>query len=154
MATNSDLTPVQNAGSTGNPQTVEGAVGTTDPSTFQQSAGVDSLDQNHSISVVQTGRPVSARSTQGNSSGLMWVFIIISSVLLIVTAIAVFKWVMKRQEPIKDTILKENNNQKIVKKVKTTKTTKTVKAEPQNVKPTVAIPRGKKKLPRSKRNKR
>lgn len=151
MTSNSDLTPSQNAGTTGNPQSVDGAVGSTDPSTFQQSAGVDSLDQNHPISVVQTGTPVSARTLPGDSSGLMGVYIIGSLILLILIAGAVFKWVMKRPEPVNDKPLKDKKNEKVVKKAKTSKI---VKVEPQKVKPAAAIPRGKKKLSRSKRNKK
>ena len=145
MTSNSDLTPSQNAGTTENPQNVDGSVGASKGSSFQQSAGVDSLDQNRPISVVQTGKPVNGTVLHGSSLALMWVFIVVASVLLVLIASSVFKWVMKRPEPIKEKAAKELAAEKITKS--------DTKMVANAVRPTVVRPQGKKKLPRSKRNK-
>jgi len=131
MATNSDLTPSQNAGSTGNPQTVDGNVGSTDSGTFQQSAGLETLSQNRPISVEQTGTPLKGNVAQDGSAILMWVFIVVASVLLIMIASSVYKWAMKRP--------------KFVEKEKVVSKAPSVKAK---------RPQGKKKLSRSKRSKK
>lgn len=129
---NSDLTPSQSADATGNPQAVDGSVGAPDAGSFQRSAGIDSLNQNRPLSVAQTGQPIVATPVKGSSLALMWVFIVVSSVVLIMIASAVFKWVMKRPEPKKE---------------------KAVKPAAKAPKVEVIRPRGKKKQSRSKRHK-
>ena len=102
MISNSDLTPSQNTNSTTNPQSVDGSLVPNDSSSSQQSAGIDTLSQNHPISVVQTGQPVGKDAAQSNTAAAMWVFVIVSSVVLVMIASSVFKWVMKRPDPAQE----------------------------------------------------
>jgi hypothetical protein len=134
---NSDLTPVQSAGTTGNPQSVNGSPTASDSSAFQQSAGVDALTQkNKSLSVERTGKPISGSAVSAGSAVLMWVFIIVASIVLIMIASSVFKWIMKRPEPVKEKSEKPK-----------------AKAEFNAPPITVIRPKSKKKQPRSKRKK-
>ncbi|MDB5182664.1 MAG: hypothetical protein JWO47_448 [Candidatus Saccharibacteria bacterium] len=152
MTTDSELTPVQNADGTSNPQSANGDVNGSNSGSFQQSAGTDSLTQSHPISVVQTGQPIKQSSIHGGSLALMWVFIVVASLVLIMIASSVFKWVMKRPEPVEE---KAEKAGKPAKAEKEEKTDKTDKAAPVTMpKVTVVRPQGKKKVPRSKRGKK
>lgn len=142
MASNSDLTPVQSAGTTGNPQN-EGA---SDSASFQQSAGVDTLSENRPLSVAQTGNTVKGPVTHSGSLMLMWIFVVVATIVLVMIARLVFKWVMKRPDPVIDT------NQVSKKADKTKKATKTDTVVSAPI--PIVRPQSKKKLPRSKRNKK
>jgi len=142
MATNADLIPNQNAGTTSNPQAVDTSVGASDSNSFQNSAGIETLNQNRPLSVAQTGKPVESSTASSNNTALMWVFVVVASVVLVMIATSVFKWVMKRPEPVKP----EKAAKAEAKPASSSKTT-----EAKAVK--VVRPKGKKKQPRSKRHK-
>ncbi|CAN5411328.1 hypothetical protein BH10PAT3_BH10PAT3_5310 [soil metagenome] len=135
---NSDLFPAQNAGSTDNPQAAQNTPEVNDASQFQKSAGTDVLSENHPVEVAKTGRPVSGQKAAGMSASVI-LFIIVSSIVLLMVASSVFRWVMKRPEPVKADKTKENLKDK-------------PEAEPKRP-IEVVRPQGKKKLSRSKRNK-
>jgi hypothetical protein len=137
-----ELTPSQSAGTTGNPQSETGNVGASDARSFQQSAGADVLRESRPLSVEQTGKPLNGKSVSTGSVALMWVFIVVASIVLILIASSVFKWIMKRPEvgeakpdaPTKPEVLE-------------------VKAATKIAKPTAKRAIGKKKQSRSKRKK-
>jgi len=130
MSSNSDLIPNQNDISTTNPQSAGGSLLPNQTSSFQQSAGTDSLSQNHQISVVQTGQAVK-ETAPNNTTTLMWVFVVVASIVLIMITSSVFKWVMKRpdsEKPKEESKVKQAETKALNRK-------------------------SKKKLPRSKRHK-
>jgi hypothetical protein len=145
MTSDSQLTPVQSADGTSNPQSVNGNIEGNNSGSFQQAAGADSLSKSRPISVVQTGQPIKGSTIHGGSLVLMWVFIVVASIVLIMIASSVFKWVMKHPDPAKE---------KTEKPAKTDKAEKAVEAAPKTPKVEVVRPQGKKKVPRSKRNKK
>jgi len=126
-----DLTPAKNVESTNNPQGSQDTPVSSDANSFQSSAGTDVLSQNHPIQVVTTGQPIVGTKAAGTGiSAAVIVFIIVSSIILLMVASSVFRYVMKRPEPAKPE----------------------KKPEPEQKRPVEVVrPRGKKKLPRSKR---
>ncbi len=142
MTTDSNLNPAQNPGVTDNPQSVDGSVGATDANSFQQSAGIESLDSTRPLSVTQTGKPYTAVSPKASNSTLTWIFIIVCSVILVMVARAVFKWVIKRPATL------VTSNKVATKPVSTTKPTPISKSATK-----VIVRQQGKKLSRSKRRK-
>ena len=135
---NSDLTSTQNVSNTNNPQGSQGTPTANDSSQFQASAGTDVLSQNRPISVISTGPPVTNTSPAGNSSSVT-LFVIIATAILLITAGAVFRRMMRIPETIKE-----------ADKPDTSVAFTAVKKAP---KPKQKAPIGKKKVSRSKRHK-
>ena len=128
MAINAD--EVQNVTNTDNPQTVGGVNSSaSDASLFQESAGAETLNQKRELQVVKTGEPLAVKKAPNTAAAV--IFVIIASVVLIMIASSVFRWVMKRPEPTVEEKTEEEN---------------TKKAKPEVIRP-------QKKLPRSKRHK-
>jgi hypothetical protein len=138
MTENSSLTPAPTSGTTGNPQSDNQDVNAINSNSFQQSASPDVLNQNRPLTVTETGKPVTGGAISGGSLALMWVFIVVASIVLIMIASSVFKWVMKKPESTKKKSAGGTDTKK-VDKPKATVVTKSHKS--------------KKKLSRSKRNK-
>ncbi len=68
-----------------------------DASRFQQSAGSDVLTQkNQALSVEKTGEPINTAVTTDGASVAVVLFVIISSVTLVLVALYVFRAVLKR----------------------------------------------------------
>lgn len=131
----------QNLGATDTPQAAS-TIGASDASPFQQSANADALKQNKTIQVAPNGRPITGTTFKSGMSGTAILFLIVSSVVLVMIASSVFRWIMKKPETVKA--------------VKSKKTKVETAKEP--VVATVTQPeksktRHKKKLSRSKRHK-
>jgi len=128
IATDSDP---QNVTTTDNPQPTDTLNGASDSSSFQQSAGPEVLNQQRTLQVTETGKPIAAKK-QTNATAAV-VFVVISSVVLIMIASSVFKWVMKRPEPTPEEKAEADTE--------------------SEKKPKVEVIRPHKKVPRSKRHK-
>jgi len=93
-----DASQVENVTATDNPQQVDSVnSSSSDASLFQESAGMEALNQKRELQVVQTGKPIA--TTKAPNTTAVVVFVVIASILLIMIAMSVFKWVMKRPEP-------------------------------------------------------
>ena len=139
---NTDITQPPSVNSTDTPQPTATNVGASDATPFQQSANAEALKQNKAIQVTPNGKRISGAASHSGMSSSAIIFIIISSVVLVMIASSVFRWIMKRPEPLKA------NNPEAPKKTPDIKTEKTdIPAQmPRNT-------AKKKKLPRSKRHK-
>lgn len=136
---NSDLTPVQGADTTGNPQADTGNIGASDSSSFQQSAGVDVLSKNQTLTVQETGQPIYVATPISSSSTLLWVIILTSVVAFAIAAVIIYRWVTQR--PKGALIVEEKSLPK-------------PKTIPKKAKSPAHKPKGKKKQTRSKRKKK
>lgn len=95
---NNEVTQMQQMSGTDNPQAAQNSsIGANDASQFQQSAGQDVLSQNRELQVVSTGKPNDPTKESGLTASAV-VFVIVSTIVLVFIASAVFKWVMKRPE--------------------------------------------------------
>jgi hypothetical protein len=96
----SDLTQTQSVNGTDTPQAAAN-IGASDASPFQQSASADALKQNKAIQVTPNGNAITGSSNNAGMSATAIVFIVVSSIVLVMIASSVFRWVMKRPEPVK-----------------------------------------------------
>lgn len=135
---NSDLTQTQSVTETATPQASSTALSASDGNQFQQSAGADLLNQNRTLQVAPTGQRLSGSTPSGMSTAAI-VFIVVASLVLLMIASSVFRWVMKRPEPAPKAPKAEGSDEP--------KSPAIEVIRPQSVKPS------KKKLPRSKRKK-
>lgn len=136
---NTGLNQTQNLGGTDTPQSAAANIGASDATPFQQSASAEALKQNKAIQVVSNGDPIPSVAAATGMSSTAILFIVVSSVVLVMIASSVFHWIMKRPEPIKGEKQKKSEPE-------TLEESNTVSAEkPKKFK--------KKKLSRSKRHK-
>ena len=136
---NTGLNQTQNIGGTDTPQSAATNIGASDATPFQQSASAEALKQNKEIQVVSNGDPIPSVAAATGMSSTAILFIVVSSVVLVMIASSVFHWIMKRPEPVKVEKPKKTESNSPLESY-TTKVGHLKKTK-------------KKKVPRSKRNK-
>jgi|GEM_PF-5212885 len=99
MANNSDLNSTQNVSNTASPQSTDTSIGASDSNQFQKSADASALNQNKTVTVAPNGQPLSSAKSTGSTAASI-LFVVVASLALLLLASSVFRFVMKRPDPV------------------------------------------------------